>query len=144
MAEISTVAAYQRRESRRSLLTARLKPDAGKPAGRNFRVGGGNEGTVWRPFAMKLERADTLESAGRNCSRLHSTRPKSILLVAAGRAAPLGWSAVQSKRASFCNTSALHCTHHLQASSNPWPVKSGTATASTKAFPRKMITPEKR
>jgi hypothetical protein len=74
--EISTVAAYKRREPRRSLLTARLKPYWGKPTVRNFRGGGGNESMVWRPFATMPERVDTSEAADLNRSRLHSTRPK--------------------------------------------------------------------
>jgi len=77
MDEISTVAASKLAERRRrARLTARLKPYWGKPAVRNYRGGGGNGCMVWRPFATKLERADTSEAVGLITPRLHPTRPK--------------------------------------------------------------------
>src|SRR5664280_2158143 len=39
------------------------------------RGGGGNESKTWWPFATMLERADTQEAIGLNCSHLHPTRP---------------------------------------------------------------------
>src|ERR1035438_6705509 len=39
------------------------------------RGGGGNEGKTWWPFATMLERAETQEAIGLNCSHLHPTRP---------------------------------------------------------------------
>ena len=49
------------------------RPDGASRTGPNWtelygmmRGGGGNVGTIWRPFATMLERADTLEAAGLN------------------------------------------------------------------------------
>ena len=40
-----------------------------------MRGGGGNVSLIWRPFATRLERADTPQAAGLNWARLRSTLP---------------------------------------------------------------------